>query len=169
MISRVVRNSKLLNFAENVNERCPVRDWKTFSNLLNSPQGEIISFRSIYFLATKLATLPPPLQTSIASARILARWLEPRRSRIKMRRRVAIKWPLTFLVLWGFGGVARSRGMRATCPAMCSPLPQLPLIRGACCCVMWRRNTVPVRPPQSPRADRDLCAHVRNRNIMNPH
>lgn len=100
-----------------------------------------------------------------------ARWLE---SRWTHESRCVLEWQLDGR--WRFSryglsyGVARSRGMRATCPAMCSSLPQLPLIHGACCCVMWSRNrTVPYDHPKSPRADRDLCAHVRNWNIMNPH
>lgn len=79
-----------------------------------------------------------------------ARWLD---SRWTHESRCVLEWQLDGR--WRFSryglsyGVARSRGMRATCPAMCSSLPQLPLIHGACCCVMWSRNrTVPYDHPK---------------------
>lgn len=116
--------------------------------------------RSTFLLRNEFTTPSTPSLDPITDD--FARWLE---SRWTHESRCVLEWQLDgrwrFSRSYGLSyGVARSRGMRATCPAMCSSLPQLPLIHGACCCVMWSRNrTVPYdHPKKSSSRSRSLRA-----------
>lgn len=90
--------------------------------------------------------------------------------RITMRSWVAIRWPLTFLPVWPFlwGGTQQGDASHLSGNVLLAPSapfdPRCMLLRN-----VEQEQNRPIRPPQSPRADRDLCAHVRNWNIMNPH